>query len=83
MGEKHINRDLIYDGNDEWNSPTREDDIIRIDNNILGLTFEKQMNKAPNEHLQTHLDTALMHENYELAQHIKDLADKRGFELKQ
>lgn len=45
--------------------------------------YKKIMDESPNKFLDSHLETALKNEQYELAQYIKDVAEKRKFKLNQ
>ena len=57
------------------NNDTLQEYLKKID------SYKKLVDKTPNRFLQYHLDDQVKKEHYEIAQYIKETADKRGFTL--
>ena len=75
--EEHIKKAVnqLFNKLDNLPPDTHEEYLSKLK------TYKGYVDDSPNKFLKFHLDTALKLEQYELAQHIKDVAESRNFEL--
>ena len=72
--------DIVYKSILEWLKNIPPDTPSQYMENLN--KYKEIIDRTPNKFLKQHLDNSIKDEQYELAQHIKDTADKRGFDLK-